>query len=96
MALIKCPDCGQEVSTRASVCPKCGGPVDAHGASNVQTVADAGVAAAGAKTCPRCRKGVDPRAYKCPYCRKALRTTPFAWGCVILIIIFIIVLMMAK
>lgn len=27
MALINCEDCGKEVSTRASVCPSCGGPI---------------------------------------------------------------------
>lgn len=27
MALIKCPECGQEVSDRASVCPKCAFPL---------------------------------------------------------------------
>ena len=27
MALIKCPDCGREVSDRAPACPHCGGPI---------------------------------------------------------------------
>jgi hypothetical protein len=27
MGLIKCQDCGAEVSTRAESCPKCGGPI---------------------------------------------------------------------
>lgn len=27
MALIKCDDCGREVSDRASTCPQCGAPV---------------------------------------------------------------------
>jgi len=26
MALIKCPDCGLDVSSRAGKCPKCGAP----------------------------------------------------------------------
>ena len=30
MALVRCPDCGKEVSTRASSCPNCGGPVAAE------------------------------------------------------------------
>lgn len=29
MALIKCPDCGTEVSDRAPSCPKCGAPIAA-------------------------------------------------------------------
>ena len=27
MALIKCPDCGNQVSDRAPTCPKCGAPI---------------------------------------------------------------------
>ena len=27
MALITCPDCGHQVSSRAPACPKCGGPI---------------------------------------------------------------------
>lgn len=27
MALIKCPECGSEVSDRASACPRCGCPI---------------------------------------------------------------------
>lgn len=28
MGLVKCIDCGSDVSDRASACPKCGGPID--------------------------------------------------------------------
>ena len=28
MALIKCPECGQEVSDRSKACPKCGFPIE--------------------------------------------------------------------
>lgn len=27
MALIKCPECGKEISSMASICPKCGYPI---------------------------------------------------------------------
>lgn len=27
MALIKCPDCGKEISDKAPVCPNCGRPI---------------------------------------------------------------------
>jgi hypothetical protein len=43
MALIKCPECGAEVSSNAEICPKCaypiagGGTTQAHG-GKVQTV----------------------------------------------------------
>jgi hypothetical protein len=33
MALIKCPECGREVSSAASACPACGYPVAARGAT---------------------------------------------------------------
>ena len=28
MALIKCPECGKEISDKADTCPSCGGPVN--------------------------------------------------------------------
>lgn len=31
MALIKCPECGKEISDKAEVCPSCGYPVDEIG-----------------------------------------------------------------
>lgn len=27
MALIKCPECGQQISDKANVCPNCGHPI---------------------------------------------------------------------
>ena len=30
MALIKCPDCGKEISTKSSICPNCGKPFPAR------------------------------------------------------------------
>ena len=30
MALIKCPDCGREVSSSAVACPQCGYPISSH------------------------------------------------------------------
>lgn len=29
MSMIKCPECGREISDKATVCPGCGAPVDA-------------------------------------------------------------------
>lgn len=31
MALVKCPECGTQVSTAASACPKCGAPIATSG-----------------------------------------------------------------
>jgi uncharacterized membrane protein YvbJ len=33
MALVKCPECGNQVSTAAASCPKCGAPVGSPGIS---------------------------------------------------------------
>lgn len=27
MSMIKCPECGQEISDKADTCPKCGNPI---------------------------------------------------------------------
>ena len=35
MALIKCDDCGQEVSMKAVSCPKCGNPITAAERTNI-------------------------------------------------------------
>ena len=31
MALIACPECGNQISTQAAVCPKCGAPIGVAG-----------------------------------------------------------------
>lgn len=38
MALVECADCGQMVSSSAKACPKCGGPINRAGMSNVVKV----------------------------------------------------------
>jgi hypothetical protein len=35
MALIRCPECGNEVSDKARACPKCGAPINAVGAVGI-------------------------------------------------------------
>ena len=35
MALIKCPDCGREVSSRANACPHCGCPLEELSSSGI-------------------------------------------------------------
>ena len=32
MALIKCPECGKEISDKARACPNCGNPMNQQGA----------------------------------------------------------------
>lgn len=41
MALIKCPDCGSEVSDQADACPKCGRAVKSKQAVTLGTIATA-------------------------------------------------------
>lgn len=36
MALIKCPECGKEISSSASACPNCGHPVKASAIAPAQ------------------------------------------------------------
>jgi uncharacterized OB-fold protein len=38
MALIKCSECGKEVSEKAAACPSCGNPISASNSSEVQRV----------------------------------------------------------
>ena len=51
MAIIKCLECGKEVSDKARVCPYCGMPIDTNvycpkcGSSNVQVISGASKAA---------------------------------------------------
>ena len=50
MALIKCNECGQTMSDKASVCPNCGAPV-----TKISTCSECGKELpAGAKACPTC------------------------------------------
>ena len=39
MALIKCPECGKQVSDRASSCPQCGCPISGSGVASKPTTA---------------------------------------------------------
>jgi predicted amidophosphoribosyltransferase len=39
MALVKCPDCGREVSDQAPTCPQCGRPLKAQAAAPQQAPA---------------------------------------------------------
>lgn len=39
MAIVSCPECGKQVSDRASACPNCGCPIAQAAASNVVKIA---------------------------------------------------------
>lgn len=53
MALIKCPECGKEISDKAGKCPNCG-KIFAAETKN--------------KICGECGKEVEVNAEECPYC----------------------------
>lgn len=55
MALVKCKDCGNEVSDSAASCPKCGAPVPK-------------VMGAGEEQCPFCETVVSSTARVCKGC----------------------------
>lgn len=63
MALIKCYECGNEISDAAASCPKCGAPV----ATNPETVAQPTVESVGLQ-CPFCMNAVHEDALTCGNC----------------------------
>lgn len=77
MALIKCPECGKNVSDKASACPDCGNPISSTNASNDSS----------GTYCKSCKMHVSPvvtsvgggtcsvgkrETWKCPRCRRIL------------------------
>lgn len=57
MALIKCSECGNEVSDKASSCPKCGNPIANEKKSRI---------------CPYCKGAISNTATKCVHCYSEL------------------------
>lgn len=55
MAMINCPECGKEVSDKATSCPNCGAPLSVH----KQT-----------KFCKHCGEEIDKDCVICPKCGK--------------------------
>lgn len=55
MALIKCPECGKEVSDQAASCPNCGTPLNT---------------ASSKKFCKHCGEQIDKDCVVCPKCGK--------------------------
>ena len=62
MALIKCEECGNEVSDKAAACPKCGAPVATRRPEPVPEEVDDG------PKCPFCKHPLDPSAVTCGFC----------------------------
>jgi len=79
MALIKCSECGKEISDKAASCPHCGCPMETHPREQEDT---------GGKTkCPKCGEMITPvvtnvgggscsvgsrERWKCPACKRII------------------------
>ncbi|MBN1916979.1 MAG: zinc-ribbon domain-containing protein [Verrucomicrobia bacterium] len=83
MALVKCPECGRDISSNAESCPNCGNPMAGKGAHQRTGT-----------FCPRCRTRVTPvvtsvgggscsfgkrETWKCPQCTRVLHRS----GCLV-------------
>lgn len=62
MALIKCPECGHDVSDQAITCPNCGYPLKSSNVTEFNQM----------QYCPYCGKQNDSTADFCAYCGKNL------------------------
>ena len=62
MALIKCAECNNEVSEKASSCPKCGAPIAASGPDQGSEEIHDG------NQCPFCKKLLEASAITCAFC----------------------------
>jgi len=60
MALIKCEECGKNVSDKAASCPNCGAPINEKLIVKKERI------------CPKCKGSVSNNAYKCPHCYSIL------------------------
>lgn len=63
MALIKCPECGREVSDKARSCPGCGHPFELFDFEKY-----ANVSRGKTKTCKKCANKIPKKISICPYC----------------------------
>ena len=62
MALIKCPECNNEVSDKASACPKCGAPLTASNPTQSSEKITDGI------KCPFCKHQLEASAITCGFC----------------------------
>lgn len=81
MALIKCSECGKEISDKASACAHCGNPIyplfdieKYEMASNYKV-----------KKCIQCGRNIPKVLSKCPYCGKKQNPVLGIIGAVILV-----------
>lgn len=74
MALIKCPECGKEVSDKTTACIHCGYPLDVANSDSVEHInAESCVENTDAPICPSCGQAlqrIDAGVYHCSRCDK--------------------------
>ncbi len=76
MALIKCRECDNEISTMAKVCPNCGAPNNKQGPT---------------KKCKKCGSNVGLKEKKCPNCGASTQLQiSTGKGCLIVFLVFAI------
>lgn len=66
MAMIKCPECGKEVSENAAKCPGCGYPIKSEKKKEKKMKEEK-------IECPECHEEVDAKSTVCPYCGNPLK-----------------------
>lgn len=64
MALIKCPECGKEISDKAVSCPNCGYPLEIYSKESEKIPVQKSIS----KHCQNCGKQVPFYQTKCPNC----------------------------
>lgn len=63
MALIKCPECGKEISDQTQQCPGCGRPVSPNRQQTPQSQEPT-------KKCKHCQSDIPKKAKVCPVCKR--------------------------
>ncbi len=85
MALIKCPECGSEISDMATSCPQCGYPIQEYFDDTPYDV----ISNHETKKCVHCGRDIPKRIAKCPYCGKSQIPT---WATIIFAIFVVMFL----
>ena len=90
MSLITCPECGKQISDKATACPHCGNPMHMlFDISKYEIASDYKV-----KKCSGCGREIPKMLAKCPYCGKNQRAIAGIVGTVLLIIMLLRVVLL--
>lgn len=96
---INCPACSRQISKFSEKCKHCGADLSPEGPQNQKTEHPSFLATV---KCPNCNKRISAQAQKCKYCSTDIPADKMlalqknaskgkAWGCVAIIILFIII-----